>query len=68
MRGNSRDAARRACGARRPLIIAGGGVKYAGAEQALAQFAGAHGVPVAETQAGKGSSPGIIPATPARSG
>jgi 3D-(3,5/4)-trihydroxycyclohexane-1,2-dione acylhydrolase (decyclizing) len=41
--------------ARRPLIIAGGGVKYAGAEAALARFAAAHGVPVAETQAGKGS-------------
>ncbi|MBR0672509.1 3D-(3,5/4)-trihydroxycyclohexane-1,2-dione acylhydrolase (decyclizing) [Neoroseomonas soli] len=41
--------------AKRPLIVAGGGVKYAGAEDALARFAEAHGVPVAETQAGKGS-------------
>jgi len=41
--------------AKRPLIIAGGGVTYAGAEAALAQFAEAHGIPVAETQAGKGS-------------
>ena len=41
--------------AKRPLIIAGGGVKYAGAEAALADFAHRHGVPVAETQAGKGS-------------
>lgn len=41
--------------ARRPLVIAGGGVKYAGAEQALAGFAEQHGLPVAETQAGKGS-------------
>ncbi|GGJ12515.1 3D-(3,5/4)-trihydroxycyclohexane-1,2-dione acylhydrolase (decyclizing) [Neoroseomonas lacus] len=41
--------------AKRPLIIAGGGVKYAGAEVALARFADAHGIPVAETQAGKGS-------------
>ena len=41
--------------AKRPLIIAGGGVKYAGAEAALARFAETHGVPVAETQAGKGS-------------
>ncbi|NMJ41800.1 3D-(3,5/4)-trihydroxycyclohexane-1,2-dione acylhydrolase (decyclizing) [Roseomonas sp. JC162] len=49
------EAATALRGAKRPLIIAGGGVKYAGAEQALAQFAGAHGVPVAETQAGKGS-------------
>ena len=43
--------------AKRPLIIAGGGVKYAGAEAALARFADAHGTPVAETQAGKGSLP-----------
>ncbi len=41
--------------AKRPLIVAGGGVKYAGAEAALARFAETHGVPVAETQAGKGS-------------
>ena len=40
---------------RKPLILAGGGVKYALAEKRLAQFAEAHGVPVAETQAGKGS-------------
>jgi 3D-(3,5/4)-trihydroxycyclohexane-1,2-dione acylhydrolase (decyclizing) len=41
--------------ARKPLIIAGGGVKYALAEKRLATFAEAHGIPVAETQAGKGS-------------
>ena len=41
--------------AQRPLIIAGGGVKYAQAEATLAEFAQRHGVPVAETQAGKGS-------------
>jgi 3D-(3,5/4)-trihydroxycyclohexane-1,2-dione acylhydrolase (decyclizing) len=41
--------------ARKPLIIAGGGVKYALAEKRLATFADAHGIPVAETQAGKGS-------------
>jgi 3D-(3,5/4)-trihydroxycyclohexane-1,2-dione acylhydrolase (decyclizing) len=40
---------------RKPLIIAGGGVKYARAEKRLAAFAEAHGIPVAETQAGKGS-------------
>ncbi|QGZ93540.1 3D-(3,5/4)-trihydroxycyclohexane-1,2-dione acylhydrolase (decyclizing) [Terricaulis silvestris] len=38
-----------------PLIIAGGGVLYAGAEDALSRFAQATGVPVAETQAGKGA-------------
>jgi 3D-(3,5/4)-trihydroxycyclohexane-1,2-dione acylhydrolase (decyclizing) len=41
--------------ARRPLIVAGGGVLYSQAGAALAAFAGLHGVPVAETQAGKGS-------------
>jgi len=40
---------------RKPLIVAGGGVKYALAEKRLAAFAQAHGIPVAETQAGKGS-------------
>jgi 3D-(3,5/4)-trihydroxycyclohexane-1,2-dione acylhydrolase (decyclizing) len=43
--------------AKRPVIVAGGGVKYAQAEAALADFAARHGVPVAETQAGKGSLP-----------
>jgi len=42
---------------RKPLIIAGGGVLYAGAEQTLAAFSHAHGVPVGETQAGKSSLP-----------
>jgi 3D-(3,5/4)-trihydroxycyclohexane-1,2-dione acylhydrolase (decyclizing) len=41
--------------ARRPIILAGGGVKYALAEKRLAGFAEEHGLPVAETQAGKGS-------------
>lgn len=38
-----------------PLIVAGGGVLYSRAETALADFAAATGIPVAETQAGKGS-------------
>ncbi len=41
--------------AQRPLIVAGGGVIYAGATNALAAFAAATGIPVAETQAGKGA-------------
>jgi len=41
--------------AKRPMIVAGGGVKYSLAEQALAEFAEAHGIPVTETQAGKGA-------------
>ncbi|GEN24413.1 3D-(3,5/4)-trihydroxycyclohexane-1,2-dione acylhydrolase (decyclizing) [Halomonas cupida] len=47
--------------AERPLIIAGGGVHYAGACQRLADFALAHDVPVAETQAGKGALPAAHP-------
>ncbi|WP_350545349.1 3D-(3,5/4)-trihydroxycyclohexane-1,2-dione acylhydrolase (decyclizing) [Pseudoalteromonas sp. 5-MNA-CIBAN-0065] len=39
----------------KPLIIAGGGVHYSLATETLAQFADAHKIPVAETQAGKGS-------------
>ena len=41
--------------ARRPLIVAGGGVIYAEASAALRAFVAATGIPVAETQAGKGS-------------
>ncbi len=39
--------------ARRPLIIAGGGVHYSGAADAVAAFAHKRGLPVAETAAGK---------------
>ena len=42
-------------GAQRPLIIAGGGVRYSGASVALADFAAKAGIPVAATQAGKSS-------------
>jgi 3D-(3,5/4)-trihydroxycyclohexane-1,2-dione acylhydrolase (decyclizing) len=41
--------------AKAPLIVAGGGVLYARAEAALADFAARTGLPVAETQAGKGA-------------
>jgi 3D-(3,5/4)-trihydroxycyclohexane-1,2-dione acylhydrolase (decyclizing) len=41
--------------ARRPLIIAGGGVHHSEAEPALRALADATGIPVAATQAGKGS-------------
>ena len=43
--------------ARRPLIVAGGGVIYSGATDALRLFVDRSGIPVAETQAGKGSMP-----------
>ena len=42
---------------RAPLIVAGGGVLYAEADASLARFAESHGIPVAETQAGKGALP-----------
>ncbi|HWD81188.1 MAG TPA: 3D-(3,5/4)-trihydroxycyclohexane-1,2-dione acylhydrolase (decyclizing) [Kribbella sp.] len=41
--------------AERPLIVAGGGVHYSGAQDALLSFAERTGIPVSETQAGKGS-------------
>jgi 3D-(3,5/4)-trihydroxycyclohexane-1,2-dione acylhydrolase (decyclizing) len=43
--------------AKQPLIIAGGGTIYSGATEALSAFAGQTGIPVGETQAGKGSLP-----------
>jgi 3D-(3,5/4)-trihydroxycyclohexane-1,2-dione acylhydrolase (decyclizing) len=43
--------------ARRPLIVAGGGVIYSGATDALRAFVDRTGIPVAETQAGKGALP-----------
>ncbi|MDH4248276.1 MAG: 3D-(3,5/4)-trihydroxycyclohexane-1,2-dione acylhydrolase (decyclizing) [Deltaproteobacteria bacterium] len=43
--------------AQRPLLIAGGGVHYSGAADTLERFALRHGVPLAETQAGKGALP-----------
>ncbi|MFJ9243973.1 3D-(3,5/4)-trihydroxycyclohexane-1,2-dione acylhydrolase (decyclizing) [Streptomyces sp. NPDC101776] len=50
-------AARLLRGARRPLIVAGGGAVYSGAETALRAFAEATGIPVADTHAGKGAVP-----------
>jgi 3D-(3,5/4)-trihydroxycyclohexane-1,2-dione acylhydrolase (decyclizing) len=44
-------------GAERPLIVAGGGVIYSEATEALRAFVEQTGIPVAETQAGKGSLP-----------
>ena len=47
------DAARLLAGAERPLIVAGGGVQYAGAVEVLTGFAERHGIPVVETIAGR---------------
>ncbi len=46
-------AATALAGATKPLIIAGGGVHYSGAVEALTGFAERHGIPVVETVAGK---------------
>ncbi len=43
--------------AEKPLIIAGGGVLFSQASEALKDFAEKHGIPVCETQAGKSSLP-----------
>ncbi len=47
--------------AKRPVIIAGGGVYYADASEALRAFAEACGIPVTETSGGKGAMPGDAP-------
>ncbi|MGI5369865.1 3D-(3,5/4)-trihydroxycyclohexane-1,2-dione acylhydrolase (decyclizing) [Streptomyces iakyrus] len=49
------EAVRAIRAAKRPLVVAGGGVHHSRAEEALAEFAAATGIPVASTQAGKGS-------------
>ncbi len=41
--------------AERPLIVAGGGIIYSEATKTLAEFCSVTGIPVGETQAGKGS-------------
>lgn len=43
--------------AKKPLIVAGGGVLYSGASAELARFSAATGIPVCETQGGKSSLP-----------
>ena len=55
--------------ARRPLVIAGGGVRYSEAEAALRRFAGDLRISLAETSAGKGSitaSDRLVPAVSSR--
>ncbi|MGW6905791.1 MULTISPECIES: 3D-(3,5/4)-trihydroxycyclohexane-1,2-dione acylhydrolase (decyclizing) [unclassified Streptomyces] len=49
------EAVRAIRSARRPLVVAGGGVHHSRAEEALAEFAEVTRIPVASTQAGKGS-------------
>jgi 3D-(3,5/4)-trihydroxycyclohexane-1,2-dione acylhydrolase (decyclizing) len=56
-----RDSLRKAAdwirAAKKPLIIAGGGVLYSEASTTMGEFASQTGIAVAETQAGKGSLP-----------
>ncbi|MEE9166129.1 MAG: 3D-(3,5/4)-trihydroxycyclohexane-1,2-dione acylhydrolase (decyclizing) [Candidatus Neomarinimicrobiota bacterium] len=52
-----RQAAKLIAASERPLLIAGGGVLYSAAEEALEQFCDATGIPSGETQAGKGALP-----------
>ncbi|WP_075294980.1 MULTISPECIES: 3D-(3,5/4)-trihydroxycyclohexane-1,2-dione acylhydrolase (decyclizing) [unclassified Pseudonocardia] len=42
-------------GAQRPLVVAGGGVHYSAAADALAAFCAATGIPAGQSQAGKGT-------------
>ncbi|MGW3284717.1 3D-(3,5/4)-trihydroxycyclohexane-1,2-dione acylhydrolase (decyclizing) [Streptomyces sp. NPDC001002] len=49
------EAVRLIRSARRPLVVAGGGVHHSRAEETLAEFAQTTRIPVASTQAGKGS-------------
>jgi 3D-(3,5/4)-trihydroxycyclohexane-1,2-dione acylhydrolase (decyclizing) len=51
------DAAQLIRASKRPLIVAGGGVIYSEATEALRRFVDATGIAVGETQAGKGSLP-----------
>ena len=59
--GELRRAAAALAAAERPLIIAGGGVRWSLAEEQLAAFAEAHGIPVVETTAGRTSLPAHHP-------
>lgn len=48
-------------GAKKPFVIAGGGVLYSEAEERLRLFCEKHNIPVAETQAGKSTLPAAHP-------
>src|SRR5947209_5733989 len=51
------EAAALIAGAKRPLVVSGGGVLYSEAEKDLLDFCVRHAIPVAETQAGKSALP-----------
>jgi 3D-(3,5/4)-trihydroxycyclohexane-1,2-dione acylhydrolase (decyclizing) len=54
-RDSLQQAAKLVSASERPLIVAGGGVIYSEATTVLSEFCSATGIPVGETQAGKGS-------------
>jgi 3D-(3,5/4)-trihydroxycyclohexane-1,2-dione acylhydrolase (decyclizing) len=51
------EAIRMLKNAKKPVIIAGGGVLFSEASNSLSNFASTHGIPVVETQSGKSSLP-----------
>ena len=51
------EAAALVAAAERPFLVAGGGVQYSQAHDALAEFSERHGIPVGQTHAGKGALP-----------
>ena len=51
------EVARLIAQAKRPLVVVGGGAIYSSAEDELDNFATGFGIPVAESQAGKGALP-----------
>ncbi|MFY0409202.1 3D-(3,5/4)-trihydroxycyclohexane-1,2-dione acylhydrolase (decyclizing) [Solicola sp. PLA-1-18] len=55
------QAAELIASASRPLVVAGGGVHYSQATDALAAFSEATGIPVGQSQAGKGTLPDAHP-------
>lgn len=55
--GEIKTAAAALKAAKKPIVIAGGGVLYSEAEKALLKFCAARGIPVGETQAGKSALP-----------
>jgi 3D-(3,5/4)-trihydroxycyclohexane-1,2-dione acylhydrolase (decyclizing) len=62
-RDRMQEAARLIRSSSRPMIVAGGGVIYSEASDALRRFADATGIAVGETQAGKGALPEPHPLT-----
>ena len=55
------DAVAALHGAKKPFVICGGGVLYSEAERELLAFCEKHGIPIAETQAGKSATPADHP-------